>query len=58
MDHRIQLMIKDQNQYLYLEFGDYNLKFQILLPARLPTSFEHMIGRIRYSLHACVDIPW
>jgi hypothetical protein len=46
------------NQDLYIEVGDYSYPFQIMLPSHLPTSFEHSIGRVRYSIYATVDIPW
>ncbi|CAF0905004.1 unnamed protein product [Brachionus calyciflorus] len=47
-----------QNDELYIEAGYYSYPFNILLPSNLPTSFEHRIGNIRYSLVATIDIPW
>ncbi|RNA34510.1 arrestin domain-containing 3-like [Brachionus plicatilis] len=52
------LASKKAESDFYLECGEHNYPFQIVLPANLPTSFEHKIGRIRYSIKACIDIPW
>lgn len=43
---------------LYLEPGDYSYPFNIVLPPNLPTSFEHIYGRVRYSIYGTIDIPW
>ncbi|XP_043491584.1 arrestin domain-containing protein 17-like [Polistes fuscatus] len=32
--------------------------FSFQLPTNIPCSFEHTIGRIRYTAQAIVDIPW
>ena len=58
LNSSIKLMNKKPNEDLFLEFGDHELKFQIKLPPRLPTAFEHSIGKIKYSLHGCIEIPW
>ncbi|CAF0904985.1 unnamed protein product [Brachionus calyciflorus] len=49
---------KQPNSDLYLEIGDYSYPFDIVLPPNLPTSFEHTVGQVRYSLYGTVDIPW
>lgn len=41
-----------------MEVGDYSYPFSVVLPPNLPTSFEHNIGRIRYSIRGTIDIPW
>jgi hypothetical protein len=43
---------------LYLEPGEFSYPFNITLPTDLPTSFEHSIGRIRYSIIGTIEIPW
>jgi hypothetical protein len=52
------LISKQGSTDLYLECGDYSYPFQIVLPPNLPTSFEHMYGRVRYSIYGTIDIPW
>lgn len=54
----INLVAKQSNNDLYLECGEYQHPFQILLPPMLPTSFEHHDASIRYKLVATIDIPW
>ena len=49
---------KTSNDDLSLPVGDHSYPFSISLPSNLPTSFEHPIGYIRYSLNASIDIPW
>lgn len=44
-------------QDLYLESGEKFYPFQFVLPAAIPTSFEHSTGKTRYSIHGVVDIP-
>ena len=44
----IMFSSKPPNGDLYLEVGEYAYPFQIVLPPNLPTSFEHMYGKIRY----------
>lgn len=41
-----------------IEPGKYTFPFNFTLPPNLPTSFEHEIGRIRYSLNGTIEIPW
>lgn len=43
---------------LYLEVGDYSYPFEVILPDNLPSSFEHSVGKIRYSIKGTIDIPW
>lgn len=52
------LASKQSGTDLYLETGEQIYPFKIILPANLPTSFEHRIGKIRYTIKACIDIPW
>ena len=35
---------------LYLEAGEYNYPFQAALPANLPSSFEHFLGKFAIQL--------
>jgi hypothetical protein len=53
----VLLTTTDENQDLYIEVGEHSYPFQIQLPQDLPTSFEHVHGRIRYSLNGRIDIP-
>jgi hypothetical protein len=43
---------------LFLDVGDHDYEFEYTLPDDCPTSFEHTHARIRYSVHAHLDIPW
>jgi hypothetical protein len=43
---------------IILEPGEYNYKFEIKLPEKLPSSFYHMFGRIKYEMKATLDIAW
>ena len=55
----IVLMTKQQNgNDCYLETGEQVFPFQMQLPQILPTSFEHIHARVRYSLKGTMDIPW
>ena len=38
--------------------GKHSFPFQFMLPAVLPSSFEHQYGQVRYSLKATIDKPW
>ena len=49
---------KQANQDAYLEVGEFSFPFQFALPPSMPTSFEHSIGRTRYSINGTIDIPW
>jgi hypothetical protein len=49
---------KKQDLDLYLEPGEYTYPFTFLLPDKIPSSFEHHYGKIRYTLKGTVDIPW
>lgn len=51
-------VVKEENNDLFLEVGDYTYPFTVNLPLNLPTSFEHIYGKMRYSLNATIDIPW
>jgi hypothetical protein len=46
------------NQELYLESGKISFPFSIVLPSQLPTSYEHLYGKVRYSIQATIDMPW
>lgn len=48
---------KKQDTDLYLEMGEYTFPFEFNLPDKLPTSFEHDIGHIRYTLKGVIDTP-
>ena len=52
------LVAKQPNLDLVLTPGDYTYPFSIILPSNLPTCFEHVYGRIRYSLNGTINIPW
>ena len=55
----ITLMDKQaSNEKLYIEAGNHSFPFNFILPQNLPTSFEHSIGFIRYSIQATLDIYW
>ncbi len=43
---------------LHIEVGELALPFQIQIPHTMPTSFEHEYGRIRYTIHVIVHMPW
>jgi hypothetical protein len=49
---------KKLDQDCYLEVGEYNYPFSVVIPVTCPTSFEHHYGRVRYILTGTVDIPW
>ena len=49
---------KPPNSDLYIEVGEYAYPFQIMLPPNVPTSFEHSVGHVRYSIYGTLDIPW
>ena len=38
--------------------GKHTFPFQFILPAVLPSSFEHSLGQVRYTLRATIDKPW
>lgn len=58
IDVMLFFLKKEPNNDLYIEPGDYSYPFEIKLPDNLPTSFEHLNGRIRYSIKGTIDIPW
>lgn len=58
MNMSVPLLSNQSKEDLYLEAGHFRQTFEIVLPPNLPTSFEHKIGKIRYSIRACIDIPW
>ena len=58
MNFTVNMLQKLSNDDLYLEVGDHSFPFRVILPMNLPTSFEHHIGRIRYSIEGIIDIPW
>ncbi|CAF0782805.1 unnamed protein product [Brachionus calyciflorus] len=49
---------KEADNDLYIQPGDYSYPFEVKLPENAPTSFEHLNGRIRYSIKGTIDIPW
>ena len=49
---------KESQGEFYLETGLYSLPFYINLPSNLPTSFEHELANVRYSVICTIDIPW
>ncbi|CAF0761104.1 unnamed protein product [Brachionus calyciflorus] len=52
------LLKKYPNSDLFLDPDEYTFPFFIELPNNLPTSFEHEVGQIRYTLSAKIEIPW
>ena len=58
MNFDLLFLAKQSDSDLYLEAGDYSYPFDIVLPPNLPTSFEHTVGQVRYSLYGTIDIPW
>lgn len=40
---------------LYLEEGEHSYPFEFHLPENLPSSFEHHIGQIRYSIRGIIE---
>lgn len=58
MNFELILLPKQPIEDFYLEVGKHTMPFQITLPENLPTSYEHDIGRIRYSIKSQIDIPW
>ncbi|RMZ97900.1 arrestin domain-containing 3-like [Brachionus plicatilis] len=58
IDETLFFMKKDPGKDLFIESENYTFPFQFKLPENLPTSFEHLNGRIRYSIKGTVDIPW
>ena len=55
---QMYFLTKTQGNDLYLEVGDYSYPFQFTLPINLPSSFEHQIGKTRYTIEGTIDIPW
>jgi len=51
----INLLTPHFQQDLYLE-NEEIIPFQFIIPTNIPTSFEHPIGRIRYSIEAILEI--
>lgn len=41
-----------------LPAGSYSYPFQFKLPTNLPSSFEGVIGYVRYTMTAVIDKPW
>ena len=58
MNHKVNMLQKQSNDDLYLEVGDHSFPFKAILPMKLPTSFEHDVGQIRYLIEGIIDIPW
>ena len=58
MRQTVTLMKKNDNEELYMEVGSHVFLFKFDLPAQLPTTFYHEIGKVTYSLNATIDIPW
>lgn len=52
------LIEKQEKNDLFLEVGFYTYPFTFILPEAIPSSFEHSVGKIRYSLTGTVSIPW
>ncbi len=52
------IFLSEKSTDVYLEEGTSAYPFKVVLPEKLPTSFEQEHGRIRYVLHATVEIPW
>ena len=42
----------------YQEVGEYSYPFEFDMPNGLPSSFEHELGRIRYSIVGTIQVPW
>jgi hypothetical protein len=38
--------------------GVYSYPFTFILPESIPSSFEHSIGKIRYTIMSTISIPW
>ena len=51
-------LARQGNQDAYMEVGEFSYPFEFVLPPNIPTSFEHSIGRTRYSIDGTIDIPW
>ena len=51
----IPILVPHFQQDLYLENESF-LSFQFVLPHQIPTSFEHSIGRTRYTIEALIEI--
>ena len=58
MNFMLNFLTKTHGNDLYLEVGDYSYPFQFILPINLPSSFEHFIGKTRYTVEGTIDIPW
>ena len=58
-DFKRQVMQKSSfDDHLYIGPDDLKLPFEFTLPEKLPTSFEHNEGHIRYWIRAHIDMPW
>ena len=55
--YKSTVLLAGSTEPFYLEPGEYMLPFQIDLPHRVPSSFEHELGRIRHYLLASLEIP-
>ena len=51
----ITLLTPHFQQDLYLEEEEV-IPFQFIIPTKIPTSFEHSIGHIRYFIEAILEI--
>ena len=57
-DFPLVFLAKQSKEDLYIEAGEYSYPFQIVIPPNMPTSFEHYLGRTKYSVNATLYIPW
>ena len=48
--YNMVILAKQGNNGCYLEVGQQSFPFQIQLPQVLPTSFEHVHARVRYTI--------
>ena len=48
----------ENNEEIFLEVGEHLYPFNVCLPKKLPSSFEHTYGRIRYAINGTIDTPW
>ena len=58
LDYEKIIFMKQTDDDLYLDFGEYIYPFSFDLPVNIPASFEHSFGFVRYSVNAVIDMSW
>ena len=58
LDYEKIIFMKQTEDDLYLDFGEYIYPFSFDLPVNIPASFEHSFGFVRYSVNAVIDMSW